>query len=399
MASVAFDDVTKRFGNGVVAVRGLSLAVADHELVVLVGPSGCGKTTILRLMAGLEQPTSGIIRFGGRVVNHVPPRGRNVGMVFQRPALYPHLTVRDNLAFGLKLRDENGWLRRLAAHCFLRGQLAQIQLRDREQKEQVGRIAELLHLEQILDSMPAELSGGQQQRVALGRVLVREPALFLLDEPLSSLDGPLRAEMRHQLHLLHSRIPATMIYVTHDPVEALSLADRVVVLRDGVVEQEGRPLDLYDRPANRFVASFLGSPPMNFLDCVCQERDGRLGIVAGTCFLAWPLSRRAGLQSLAGRELTVGFRPEAVSVKRLRPTDVGLTMREVLREPLGGTCLVTFQREQWQVTTQLAATAAEQSECEVFFDMARACVFDPRTGVALDAGSARQPVTASAPAG
>ena len=260
MAEVALKGVGKQYANGVQAVEGLDLVVADGELVVLVGPSGCGKTTTLRLIAGLEAPSAGLVRIGGSVVNGEPPNRRDVAMVFQRPALYPHLSVQANLGFGLKLRQ--GWW-----------------FGAPERRHRVEEVARALGLEDLLDRRPAELSGGQQQRVALGRALVRRPAVFLLDEPLAGLDAPLRLEMRRELHLLHRRLRATMIYVTHDQEEALTLGDRVVVLDRGRPQQSDRPAALYERPANRFVAAFLGWPPLSLLDGRLVEEDGRLCLV------------------------------------------------------------------------------------------------------------------------
>ena len=269
VARVVIEHLTKVFsgpaGKSIRAVNDLSLAVEDRELLVLLGPSGCGKTTTLRLVAGLEEPTAGTIAINGQVVNRVPPKDRDVAMVFQHPALYPHMTVYENLAFGLQLR---------------RYPKAEIQQRVRE-------AAQLLGLTNCLDRRPMALSGGQRQRVALGRALVRRPALFLLDEPLSNLDTPSRARLRPEISRLHARLGSTMIYVTHDQVEAMTLGDRIAVLKDGVVQQLDKPLNLYSYPANLFVAAFIGSPPMNFFHGVLttqdqvlwfrQTQDGRLG--------------------------------------------------------------------------------------------------------------------------
>ena len=242
MAAVAFEAVEKVFPGGAVALRDFSLEVADGELLALVGPSGCGKSTVLRLLAGLETPTRGTIRIGGADVSALPPQARNVAMVFQDYALYPHLSVRENLAFPLRMR------RAPAA----------------ERERRVARVAELLSLSALLDRAPRQLSGGERQRVAMGRALVREPAAFLLDEPLSNLDATLRVQVRAEIAELRRRAPTTMLYVTHDQVEALTLGDRVAVLERGCLQQVATPAELYERPANRFVAGFIGSPPMNF---------------------------------------------------------------------------------------------------------------------------------------
>jgi multiple sugar transport system ATP-binding protein len=248
MASVALEHLDKRFHNGRHAVRDLSLEVRDGEFIVIVGPSGCGKTTTLRLVAGLEEPTSGKVYIEGRLVNHVPPGKRDIAMVFQNQALYPHMSVAQNLAFGLRMRRAP---------------------REDIEKE-VRAAAQILSLESLLARRPAELSGGERQRVALGRAIVREPKVFLFDEPLSNLDATLRVQMRAEIAQLHRRLEATIIYVTHDQVEAMTLGERIVLLDQGVIQQVDAPLDIYRKPANRFVASFIGSPPMNFFPGVVE---------------------------------------------------------------------------------------------------------------------------------
>jgi multiple sugar transport system ATP-binding protein len=369
MAEVVFEGVGKRYPNGVEAVRNLNLSVADGEFVVLVGPSGCGKTTTLRMVAGLEQPTRGTIRIGGRVVNGRPPRERDVAMVFQRPALYPHLTVRDNLSFGLRLRAGMRFWSRDHPHT---------------SEERVAEAAHMLVLEDVLDRLPHQLSGGQQQRVALGRAVVRQPAAFLLDEPLSNLDAPLRAEMRRELHLLHGRLRATMIHVTHDQVEALTLGDRVVVLHRGIAEQVDRPLALYERPGNRFVAGFIGWPPMNFLEGECVLQDAGAAFAAGELQLLAPDDLARCWRPFAGPPLTLGIRPEDVRVLD-GPRDGAIEMEAVLVEPLGGTCLVTLQRQGRQVTAQTdgGCMTRERETVLVAFDLGRAHLFDGVSGQAL----------------
>jgi multiple sugar transport system ATP-binding protein len=376
MAEVVLEGLSKRFANGVVAVRDLSLSIRNGELVVLVGPSGCGKTTTLRLIAGLEEPSAGTIRIGGRLVNLLPPRKRDVAMVFQRPALYPHLTVRENLAFSLRLRQPA--LRRLCqglAHLVWPGFVEQTMA------ARVKAAACALRLQDVLDRLPAQLSGGQQQRVALGRALVRDPAAFLLDEPLSNLDTGLRADLRHELHLLHERLRTTMIYVTHDQVEAMTLGDRVVVLRQGVAEQVDGPVALYERPCNRFVAGFIGWPSMNFVDGEVVERDGQAEFVVGEQGLNLPPALRSWLQH-RGKPATLGIRPKDIA---LGP---GLVMRATLVEPLGDGCLVTLDRGEWHVTAQLrgAALPREQEQVEVTFDMNAAHLFDRTNARALAHG-------------
>ena len=284
MASVSIEDVRKTYG-AVEAIRGVSIDIADGEFVILVGPSGCGKSTLLRMVAGLEAISGGAVRIGERVVNEVAPKDRDIAMVFQNYALYPHMTVRQNMGFSMRLR----------------------RARALEMEEKVARAAKILGLEALLDRFPRELSGGQRQRVAMGRAIVRDPAVFLLDEPLSNLDAKLRVQMRTEIRALHQQLRTTTIYVTHDQVEAMTMADKIVVMRDGIIEQIGSPLDLYDHPANRFVAQFIGSPSMNVL-------DGRIG---EGCFLkdglALPLPDFAR-QHLDGRDVSWGIRPEHLKI-------------------------------------------------------------------------------------
>ncbi|HZV20890.1 MAG TPA: sn-glycerol-3-phosphate ABC transporter ATP-binding protein UgpC, partial [Hyphomicrobiales bacterium] len=258
MAAVDIQDVRKRFGSTEV-LRGISIDIADKEFVVLVGPSGCGKTTLLRMIAGLEEITSGAIAIGGRVVNNLPPKSRDVAMVFQNYALYPHMTVFENMAFSMRLR---------------KAPKAEVESR-------VNAAAEILGLKPYLDRYPRQLSGGQRQRVAMGRAIVRDPQVFLFDEPLSNLDAKLRVAMRTEIKALHQRLKTTSIYVTHDQVEAMTMADRIVLMRDGRVEQVGAPLELYDRPVNEFVAGFIGSPAMNFIPGVVRRSASAIYVETG----------------------------------------------------------------------------------------------------------------------
>ena len=258
MASVEIRKVDKYFGSTHI-LHGVEIDIPDGEFVVLVGPSGCGKSTLLRMVAGLEEITSGEIAIGGRVVNQVPPKDRDIAMVFQNYALYPHMTVRQNMAFSLKLAK--------APQATI--------------DERVGRAASILGLESLLDRYPRQLSGGQRQRVAMGRAIVRDPQVFLFDEPLSNLDAKLRVQMRTEIKELHQRLKTTTIYVTHDQIEAMTMADRIVVMQHGVVEQLGAPLELYDRPVNLFVAGFIGSPAMNFIEAKVERGNGRPVAVAG----------------------------------------------------------------------------------------------------------------------
>jgi multiple sugar transport system ATP-binding protein len=345
MPPIVLENVGKMYPNGVSALEGLDLHMADGELLVLVGPSGCGKTTTLRLIAGLEEPTFGSVRIGDRVVTHLPPAERNVGLVFQRPALYPHRKVRDNLGFGLAIRQRDSWLRRLFS--------ATSRSQAHQRHERVTATAHRLGLEGVLDRYPAQLSGGQQQRVALGRALVRQPEVLLLDEPLSNLDAGLRQELRRELHLLQKQMQATMVYVTHDPVEALSLGDRVAVLNHGKVQQVDAPERLYQEPANRFVAGFIGWPAMNLIDGELQlSADGSMTIAA--CEVRWPVPADVAARWVpwAGRPLTLGIRPHDVHVEEAQSTS-GWPMQVRLVESLGRDQLVTLAGGQGELSALL----------------------------------------------
>ncbi len=293
MAAIQLEKVTKVFQNGSLAVDELDLEVRDGEFLVLVGPSGCGKTTVLRMVAGLERTTLGTVRIGGRVVTDASPRDRDVAMVFQNYALYPQLTVAENIAFPLKLRK-----------------MSKSDIRTR-----VEAAAETLGLTDWLDRRPAQLSGGQRQRVAMGRAIVREPAVFLMDEPLSNLDAKLRVQMRAEISTLQRRLGVATLYVTHDQVEAMTMGDRVAVLRDGVLQQCDEPQALYDRPANLFVAAFIGSPPMNLYEATLDPTCG--GLLLGRQHLELPEQVRSacpGLASYRGASVVVGFRPEHLTI-------------------------------------------------------------------------------------
>ena len=287
MATVVIRDVRKAFGLTPV-IHGVDVAIADGEFVVLVGPSGCGKSTLLRMIAGLENITSGEISIGGRVVNDLPPKERDVAMVFQNYALYPHKTVAENMSFALKLRNAP----------------------KSEIDQRVKRAAEILDITPYLGRFPRNLSGGQRQRVAMGRAIVRDPQVFLFDEPLSNLDAKLRVQMRAEIKELHQRLKTTTIYVTHDQVEAMTMADRIVVMRDGVVEQAGLPLDLYDRPLSMFVAGFIGSPSMNFLHGSVRTEGGPTFVTDDGARL--PL--RSAPSGLDGKRCVYGIRPEHLSL-------------------------------------------------------------------------------------
>ncbi len=287
MASVILENVSKVYDNKVTAIKNANLKINDTEFVVLVGPSGCGKSTLLRMIAGLEDITSGKIYIGDRVVNDVSPKDRNIAMVFQNYALYPHMTVYENMAFGLKLRK----------------------FPKEEIEKRVHNAAELLGIKAFLNRKPKALSGGQRQRVAVGRAIVRQPQVFLFDEPLSNLDAKLRVQMRIEINKLHKRLRTTMIYVTHDQVEAMTMGDRIVVLKDGIIQQVASPLELYNRPVNLFVAGFIGSPAMNFMRGALQ-RNGSLKFKTADFEIALTAEHEAQLKSFSRSEVILGIRPE-----------------------------------------------------------------------------------------
>jgi multiple sugar transport system ATP-binding protein len=354
VAQVSFDRLRKIYPDGTVAVQDLSLTIPDGELMVFVGPSGCGKTTALRMVAGLEEITDGEIRIGDEIVNRLPPRDRDVAMVFQTYALYPHKSVYENLSFPLKLR-------RLS-----RGQI----------DERVRRIARVLELEDQLERRPRQLSGGQRQRVAMGRAMIREPQAFLMDEPLSNLDAKLRTQMRAEISLLHKEIGVTTIYVTHDQVEAMTLGERVAVLRKGELQQVASPQELYNRPGNLFVAGFIGSPAMNFFEGRVEQSDGRLAVAFGDGQrLAVDESEQALARSLAGssgRRVVVGVRPEHLEDASLAPStppDRRLRGRVRLRELLGSEVVVHFQVEAAPVVTEETREIAEDVDAAALSEL------------------------------
>jgi multiple sugar transport system ATP-binding protein len=299
MASVSFENVVKQFGD-VKAVNNLNIHVADKEFLVLVGPSGCGKTTALRSLAGLEEITSGNIKIGDRIVNDVAPKDRDIAMVFQSYALYPHLSVYDNMAFGLKLRK----------------------VPKEEIKRRVSEAADILGIQELLQRKPRQLSGGQRQRVAVGRAIVREPKVFLFDEPLSNLDAKLRVAMRAEISKLHQRLQTTFIYVTHDQTEAMTMATRIAVINKGVLQQLDTPQNLYDRPNNLFVAGFIGSPAMNFFPAKLRKENGKLVVDAGDFAVNIPPSRAKPYEVEAGKDIIFGIRPENIHDAEYVPTNI-----------------------------------------------------------------------------
>jgi len=291
MATVELKNITKVYEGNVQAVKDANITVTDQEFVVLVGPSGCGKTTTLRMVAGLEDISGGELYIDGKLVNDIPPKDRDIAMVFQNYALYPHMSVYDNMAFGLKIRK----------------------FRKEDIKERVDEAAKILDIEELLDRKPKALSGGQRQRVAVGRAIVRKPKVFLFDEPLSNLDAKLRVQMRAEISGLHTRLQATMIYVTHDQVEAMTMGDKIVVMRDGFIQQIGDPLTLYNYPVNRFVAGFIGSPPMNFMNVSISEEGGKIYATEPN-FKVEVTGKQADIaKDYTGKDLTFGIRPEDIT--------------------------------------------------------------------------------------
>lgn len=314
MAGLRLNKVRKVYENGFVAVHGASLEVKDGEFIVLVGPSGCGKSTTLRMMAGLESISEGDLYIGDRRVNDVPPKDRDIAMVFQNYALYPHMTVFDNMAFGLKLRKYPA----------------------AEIKQRVDQAAKILGIEPILDRKPKQLSGGQRQRVAVGRAIVRKPQVFLFDEPLSNLDAKLRVQMRTEISKLHAQLGSTMIYVTHDQVEAMTMGDRIVVLKDGYVQQTDSPLNLYNHPVNQFVAGFIGSPSMNFFEGRIERGDALTFVADGGAFTMPVAADHADrVAPAAGSSVTLGIRPEDVYIASAEVDDSTVSMKVEVLEPMG----------------------------------------------------------------
>ena len=318
MASIELEHVTKSYETTQPAVRDLSLTVADGELLVLVGPSGCGKSTVLRLVAGLEVPTTGRVIIGGEDMTAVPPQHRDVAMVFQSYALYPHMTVRQNLGFGLRMRGASA------------GDVANA----------VEKTADMLGIGALLDRRPAQLSGGQRQRVALGRALARQARAYLLDEPLSNLDPLLRVDTRSELALLHRQLAATMVYVTHDQEEAMTLGSRIAVMRDGMVEQVGLPLDVYRQPANRFVASFIGTPRVNLFACSCEQSSGALSLASSVLIRPLVLP---GFDGQLPQQIEAGFRPQDAEL--CAAEDAHVIGAVVLIEPLGPATLLHLRAD------------------------------------------------------
>ncbi|KAB8143245.1 ABC transporter ATP-binding protein [Chloroflexia bacterium SDU3-3] len=362
MASIKFDHVNKRFGE-VHVLKDLNIDIQDQEFLVLVGPSGCGKTTALRCLAGLEEITDGSIYIGDRVVNDVPPKDRDIAMVFQSYALYPHMSVYDNMAFGLKLRKTP----------------------KSEIDKRVKEAAEMLSIGHLLDRKPKALSGGQRQRVALGRAIVRNPAVFLMDEPLSNLDAKLRVQTRAEISKLHQRLKTTFIYVTHDQTEALTMGTRIAVMKDGVLQQLDSPQTLYDRPANMFVAGFIGSPAMNFFEAKLARGNGGLVVDLGSFQLPVPANLADGIAAHVGKPIYLGIRPEDVHDANYVPRGVDesakVTTRVNVVEPLGSEVYAYIENGGKELVARLdPRTGARVGQpLEVTVDMSKMHIFDHET--------------------
>jgi multiple sugar transport system ATP-binding protein len=354
MASIAIRNARKAYGS-LEVLHGVSIDIPDGEFVILVGPSGCGKSTLLRMIAGLESISGGDIAIGDRIVNDLPPKARDIAMVFQSYALYPHMTVAQNMGFSLKLARRS----------------------KEEIEEKVKIAADILGLQPLLKRRPAQLSGGQRQRVAMGRAIVRDPAVFLFDEPLSNLDAQLRVQMRAEIKSLHQRLKTTTVYVTHDQVEAMTMADRIVVMNDGNVEQVGAPLELFDRPANLFVARFIGSPSMNLIEGRVEQRDG--GAVFVGTDLEMPLdASRAGL---AGKDIVMGFRPDHVQLTPA-PGLGRLKGEVVVIEPTGTETLLNLKVAGQSILAAFRerVDVAPGQTLELGIDSSRIHLFDKASG-------------------
>ncbi|MDK2953450.1 MAG: multiple sugar transport system ATP-binding protein [Kosmotoga sp.] len=362
MANVNLKNVTKVYPNGFKAVKSISLDVLDQEFVVLLGPSGCGKTTTLRMIAGLEEITEGTIEIGGKIVNDVEPKDRDIAMVFQNYALYPHMTVYENMAFGLKLRK------------FPKPEI------DKRVKE----AARILGIESLLDRKPKQLSGGQRQRVAVGRAIVRNPKVFLFDEPLSNLDAKLRVQMRAELKRLHKNLQATIIYVTHDQVEAMTMADKIVIMKDGIIQQIGDPYSVYFDPQNKFVAGFIGTPAINFINAKLISDKGKLWVTAETMKIIVPDKFAPKLEPYIDKDIIFGIRPENIYDKMfaVNATEENTVTGMVdVVEPLGSETLIHATIDGNDIVAKVDPKTRAQAgtKIDLVFDVAMMHIFDPET--------------------
>src|ERR1700720_1694987 len=365
MADVTLRKVIKRYDE-VEAVRGIDLDIADHEFVVLVGPSGCGKSTTLRMIAGLEDITDGDIMIGGDVVNDLPPKDRDIAMVFQNYALYPHMSVFENMSFGLKLRK----------------------FPKEEIRKRVDHAARILDITDLIDRKPKQLSGGQRQRVAMGRAIVRNPKVFLFDEPLSNLDAKLRVQMRIEIKKVHQKVRTTTVYVTHDQVEAMTLADRVVVMNNGRIEQIATPQELYHHPKTLFVAGFMGSPAMNFMRCRLEQNGVGLRVrISDKVSLPVPAAQSGRFQQLTGKELIFGLRPEHITEPRRTDRDPNCEFAATLDvvEPMGMETMVFFRVDGQEVCGRVdpGAVAGPGEPMRLYASMDHMHLIDPQSGAVL----------------
>ena len=361
MAKVVLEHVYKIYPGDVTAVNDANLEIEDQEFVVLVGPSGCGKSTTLRMVAGLEEISKGSIYIDGKKVNDVPPKNRDIAMVFQNYALYPHLTVRQNMAFGLKLR---------------RYPRSEIDAR-------VSEAAEILGIQKLLERRPKELSGGQRQRVAVGRAIVRKPKAFLFDEPLSNLDAKMRVQMRTEISKLHQKLSSTMIYVTHDQVEAMTMGDRIVVMKDGLIQQVAAPLDLYNNPVNQFVAGFIGSPPMNFFTGRIEGGGNLIRFNEGSFSVDVPDALATKLADCLGQEVVFGIRPEDIAESTGTDTDrQQISAKVEVVEPMGAETYIYLNTGNHSFIARVgsAHNASIAQPVSVVFDMTKAHFFDKKSG-------------------
>ncbi len=345
MATVKLENITKIYPGDVKAVDSVNIDIHDEEFVVLVGPSGCGKSTTLRMIAGLEEISDGTLSIDGKIVNDVPPKDRDIAMVFQNYALYPHMSVYDNMAFGLKIRK------------FPKDEIDKL----------VKEAADILGIENLLDRKPKALSGGQRQRVAVGRAIVRHPKVFLFDEPLSNLDAKLRVQMRAEISGLHNKLKATMVYVTHDQIEAMTMADKIVVMKDGYIKQIGSPLTLYNNPDNLFVAGFIGSPPMNFMPVTIKNEGGKLIADEGEFRIDVPEGNKGALKDLEGKQLIMGVRPEDLEVNPDGNKSNSIAAKVEVIEQLGEEIQLHLITDQSSIIAKVAPTLSFKVDQEVFF--------------------------------
>ncbi|WP_019128194.1 ABC transporter ATP-binding protein [Enorma massiliensis] len=367
MAGLSLEHIGKTYPNGFEGVKDFNLEIEDKEFIIFVGPSGCGKSTTLRMIAGLEDITSGTLKIDGRVVNDVEPADRDIAMVFQTYALYPHMTVYDNMAFPLKLRK----------------------VPQADIDKAVHEAARILDLEKLLDRKPSALSGGQRQRVAMGRAIVRRPKVYLMDEPLSNLDAKLRVQMRAEISKLHDRLGATIIYVTHDQTEAMTLGTRIVVMKDGVMQQVDTPSKLYSEPCNLFVAGFIGSPQMNFIDATVVEKDGAVALTFGSNAVTLPDAKAAALKPYAGKVVVMGIRPEDVVEEHEYAEGKALSEQidatVTVYELLGSEAMIYGDVDGGQISAHISASNPVRTgnRIKVAFDVDKLHVFDKDTELAI----------------